>query len=523
MNIADLFAKLSLVPDKRSFDAADKMLGAVKTALLGVVAIKTGQWFAGLVKDTTDAASKAVDASQKLGVTAEAYQELGYAAGLSGSSVDGVEGGLKKLAMTLDKAKNGGKEQAAALRAVGLSSSDASVKAGDLDEVLMKVADRIADMPDGAKKTALAMKLFGKSGADLIPLLNLGADGIGELRKEARELGVVIDNETAASLEEFGDDQDRVKAALTGLRNEAVKALLPTLRKMVTGLLEWVKANRKLLAQKLERVMRVLATALMIVAKAVVFLVDVIDTMIRNWELTLVVLASVGVAYLALSAKAVAAGLAAAAAWVAANAPIVLLGLLIAGAVLIVEDLWRAFTGGESVLKNLYLAASHWIGDKLASVLKIARGKVNEFLYGTDPTEDDYNQSKAGYADLLRTDKKGFAAEQEAKRRALDVKKREKLNKRDRESMTPEAYQAFVRDWHGNLTAQVSAIRNDKSLPAFQRVTAAAQRESVRKDLPPISISVTVPPGTDGHGIAGAVRRELDAVMREAVLGGGSQ
>ena len=48
----------------------------------------------------------------------------------------------------------------------------------ELRRVMMQVADAFKKMPDGAEKAGLAMKLFGKSGADLIPLLNEGADGL---------------------------------------------------------------------------------------------------------------------------------------------------------------------------------------------------------------------------------------------------------------------------------------------------------------------------------------------------------
>ena len=60
-------------------------------------------------------------------------------------------------------------------------------------------------MEDGAGKTALAIKLFGKSGADLIPLLNQGRAGIKELTDEAAKLGIVISTETAAKAEQFND------------------------------------------------------------------------------------------------------------------------------------------------------------------------------------------------------------------------------------------------------------------------------------------------------------------------------
>lgn len=69
-------------------------------------------------------------------------------------------------------------------------------------------------MPDGADKSALAMKVFGKSGMELIPLLNEGSDGITKLTDRARELGLVFDEQAGRNADAFNDGLDELKGAV---------------------------------------------------------------------------------------------------------------------------------------------------------------------------------------------------------------------------------------------------------------------------------------------------------------------
>src|SRR5262245_1340871 len=153
----------------------------LKGALTGLVALAAGSWAKGLIDDVTDTASHVVDMSQRLGVSAEALQELGHAAGLSGSSLEGVSTGLRMLSRTALQAKDGSDEAKKALRSVRLDAGKLVDGSLTLDDALVQVADKFAGMPDGAKKSALAMKVFGRSGADLIPLLNEGSQGIADM------------------------------------------------------------------------------------------------------------------------------------------------------------------------------------------------------------------------------------------------------------------------------------------------------------------------------------------------------
>lgn len=130
--------------------------------------------------------------SQKTGMAVEELSKLRYAADLSDVSAGELTLGLQRLARGMEQAEKGSGPAAAALKALAISVTDASGHLRPMGDVMLDIAERFYGMEDGAGKTALAMDLFGRSGANLIPLLNQGAGGIEALKARAEELGVVM-------------------------------------------------------------------------------------------------------------------------------------------------------------------------------------------------------------------------------------------------------------------------------------------------------------------------------------------
>lgn len=229
-------------------------------AMAGVV----GGIFYTLVKQTADMGDKFNDLAPRVGVSVQALSELAYAAQLNDLSFESLEGGLIKLNKNMVAARTGSKEMANWFKRAGVSVVDAGGKMKSADVVLTELADKFQAMPDGAKKTALAIGIFGKSGADLIPLLNSGSAAIGELRRRAQELGVTFDEKTAAAAGAFNDSLDTLKFSLAGLRNIIGNTLIPVLQPMLEKMTAWVLANRELVSVKVkefvERLPEILST-----------------------------------------------------------------------------------------------------------------------------------------------------------------------------------------------------------------------------------------------------------------------
>ncbi len=206
----------------------EKVLNKVSPAALAVAGAVVGG-FTAMVGSSINLADETSKLAQKLGMSTESLSTLGYAADLSGVSSEGLQTSLRKLNLSIVE----GASQAGTMRqsyeAMGISlrTTDGSLRL--TDEVMMEVSDRFAGMEDGAVKTKLAVELFGKTGADMIPMLNGGSQGLKQLQDEARGFGLEIGGASAKAAEEFNDNITRLKGALVGVANQVAVQVLPTL------------------------------------------------------------------------------------------------------------------------------------------------------------------------------------------------------------------------------------------------------------------------------------------------------
>lgn len=382
--VADLFARLTLRPDKKSFDAADRMLSAVKSALVGVVAFKTAGFLAGMISDVAETGDRLRDLSQQTGISTDSLQELGVAAKLSGTDMEELVSGLKKAGMGFEEAASSGKgPMADALRGIGINISEVKGKLegpGGFDDLLGMVADKFATMEPGVKKSNFAMSIFGKTGAALIPFLNNGSAGIEELRAKAHEMGAVMDGDAVNGLADFADQIDEAGLTMKGLKQEIVVGLLPTVKVLLSDFLAWIKTNRKMISQKLSAVFKGIAAALKVVGTAVGFVIDVFVFLSNHIEAVIVALGSLGLALMIYQAKAIWAGIRSAAAWALSVAPLLLLAALIAAVILIIEDLYTFFDGGDSVFGRFYASVKEWIGEKVMGVINFFIRGINTVI-----------------------------------------------------------------------------------------------------------------------------------------------
>ena len=249
-----------------AFAEADQQLNK-----LGLSAKAAGSYIAGalsvtalaaFVKTSIDAADAATKSASAVGLAVEEYTALQYAAELAGVGTAELDAGLSKLNRTIDAAANGGQAQVELFDRVGVSVLTAAGKVKTGDQVLAELADRFQQMPDGVQKSAIAMELFGRSGAKLIPLLNGGAAGLEELRKEAEALGLVISGEAAAQAEVFNDNLSRLGKAGAGAGNQIAAELLPSLSDLSQLLVDLNKNSEatSVVANVLSGAMKVLAT-----------------------------------------------------------------------------------------------------------------------------------------------------------------------------------------------------------------------------------------------------------------------
>lgn len=219
---------------------ADKAIArtVAAAAKFGVAAATAGAAVLTLVNRIADSADQLGKLSQKVGVSVESLSALKHAAALSDVSIDQLATGLRMLNKNMADTQAGTGEAKDAFRALGLEVTDSEGKLKSTEEQLLELSDKFARMQDGAGKTALAMRIFGKAGADLIPFLNQGRAGIEELRKEAERLGIVISTQAAKDAEVYNDNITKLKGAVEGLAIQLAGPLVKALGDVTTAMLE---------------------------------------------------------------------------------------------------------------------------------------------------------------------------------------------------------------------------------------------------------------------------------------------
>lgn len=216
----------------------DRLLGLGAT--LGITSAALGLF----VNGYADATGAIGDTAERTGISRERFQELGFAAKLTGSSSEVLAGALQKMNINVGAAAKGSKELTDMFSGLGikLKNTDGSLKS--TDEQFAMFVDRISKIKNPSLQAQAAVKIFGKSATELLPLIRGGSAGLQEMSDEARRLGIVLSDDAVRDGEAFGDILDTLKAAIGGVGNTIGTALVPELSKMATWLTETIVKYR---------------------------------------------------------------------------------------------------------------------------------------------------------------------------------------------------------------------------------------------------------------------------------------
>ena len=170
--------------------------------------------------------------SQKMGISAEAYQKWDYVLQRNGTSINALKTGMKTFTSQMESGSE-------AFDKLGVSTKKSDGSFRDTEEVLNDSIIALAGVEDQTERTALANELFGKRTAqELLPMLNSGADGIEDLQKRAEELGFVMSDETVKACAEYEDAMTDVQMSTMGLRNNILSGLIPVMADLASNLSE---------------------------------------------------------------------------------------------------------------------------------------------------------------------------------------------------------------------------------------------------------------------------------------------
>lgn len=185
--------------------------------------------------ETIDRTSKL---AARLGMTYGELAGIGFAGDLAGVSLDTIAAAATKADVAFVKASNGSKQAGAAFATLGLSMDQLQgMSSADRFEA---IADALAGIPDEAQRSAAAVALFGRSGAELLPLFAGGAGSIKAAREEAERFGLTLTNAQGQNVEAMNDSFTRVQKAISGIFQQVTAYLSPAVKAITTQFTDFV-------------------------------------------------------------------------------------------------------------------------------------------------------------------------------------------------------------------------------------------------------------------------------------------
>lgn len=247
--LLSLFAKIGI--DDKEYNKgiegaeskASKLAKGMKTAFrvgaaaVGVTAVAIG----GLSKAIYSAAKETAiygdtidKQSQRVGLSAEAYQKWDYVMKIAGTEMGNMRIGLKTMTNQLDQARKGSADAQENFAKLGISMDELNNMSRE--EAFGAVIKGFQGMEDSTERAALANKMFGRSGQELTPLFNQSAESTDELIKKAEDYGMIMSNDAVKASAEFQDSLTTLSQTSTGLKNRLTAELLPGITSVTDGL-----------------------------------------------------------------------------------------------------------------------------------------------------------------------------------------------------------------------------------------------------------------------------------------------
>jgi hypothetical protein len=194
--------------------------GAIQATIASLTGIAGLGFMASWAKDVVSAAAALDDLADATGSSVENLSKLANIARVSGTSFDTIDAAIKKLAVGMAGVDEESSRAGKALAAIGIQSRDPA-------QAMLDIAKSFAGYADGAEKAALAVAIFGKAGASLLPVLKDIA--------ENTDIAGTITAKQAQDAENLEKSWRRLGFAGTELRNSLLNDIVPALSEVITS------------------------------------------------------------------------------------------------------------------------------------------------------------------------------------------------------------------------------------------------------------------------------------------------
>jgi hypothetical protein len=237
MLVRELAAKLSIKTDKASVEGAKLMFTELRSQLELVLegVHKVREFIGDLVQKTAGFANEISRMSKITGVSRDSLQRLSFAAEESGVSMESLQHAM-----------------------IWLSRRGVHDTGGEM----LRLADRFKNMTDPAAKARLAMQLFGRSGYELLPMLEKGRDGLQGIIDEGEEAGVFLNGDAFEAAKRQKEAMKAWHASILGIERTLAVPFLKAMSKSVEGQVAFLKANRALINAGLKKALEAIVGVL---------------------------------------------------------------------------------------------------------------------------------------------------------------------------------------------------------------------------------------------------------------------
>jgi hypothetical protein len=427
-----------------SMKSIEQAVGLAKSAFIAFAGISSLDAFVGMIKGSLEASAKLHDLAAQTGATVEALSALGSIGKTSDTSLETISQAMNKLAKNMAGATEDTKGAGKALEAIGIDFT--TFKSLSPEDQMKAVADAMGQFADGSGKSAVAMALYGKEGAKLIPFLK-------DLN-EVSELQAKVTSEQAAMADNFTDNLTKLKASGEGWKKELSLGMLPALNDASQAVLEMTNGTGGL--RETIRQLTADGTIQKWTNAAIVglsYLLDAVQILIRAFNTLIIVLGSTLMAtFYAVQGKFEAAG----------NA------LKTVGAE--VADQWSDQTIGQKFRARLEEVKG------LGQTSEEAKPKL-DFTNVMNGNKEAADKQTKAYTDLVATIKEKIASTN------LETESGGKLTEAQKQQL--EINKLVEK---GTISLKDATSDNTKALLA--QLTAAEQAKAVQEDLRKISEEV---------------------------------
>ena len=198
---------------------------------------------------------------------------MDYVLSQNGVSMDGMQMGMKRMTQSAQQSAEGVGKGAESFKALGVSVTDSSGKMKSQDQIFNESVTALQGMEDGTMKASLAQDIFGRSGQEMLPLLNGSAEGVTNLKNKANELGLVLSDKAIASGVKFTDQMDTMKRVIGGVASQIGVKLMPIFATM----LKWVTAH-------MPQIKKVMSTVFNKIKVAVKLVIDIVKKLVETFK-----------------------------------------------------------------------------------------------------------------------------------------------------------------------------------------------------------------------------------------------